>query len=75
MCEELGATWNEFNLTKKVWTIPATRMKAGVERRVSLSDRALDILRKIPRDGSEPVFACDPHGMPRIRRKIMPDVT
>ena len=26
--EVLGAKWNEIDLEKKVWTIPATRMKA-----------------------------------------------
>jgi integrase len=39
----LGARWNEFDLDRAVWTIPATRMKAGREHRVPLSRRALKI--------------------------------
>lgn len=42
--ETREATWNEFDLTKKVWTIPAARMKAKKVHRVPLSDRALAIL-------------------------------
>ena len=42
--EILSARWDEFDLVRGVWTIPATRMKAGREHRVPLSARALEIL-------------------------------
>lgn len=42
--EARGARWNEIDLTAKVWTIPATRMKAKAEHRVPLSDAAMAIL-------------------------------
>ena len=42
--EVLGATWSEIDLNQKVWTIPAGRMKAGVEHRVVLSEPAASIL-------------------------------
>lgn len=42
--EVLGATWREIDLEKAIWTIPATRMKAGKEHRVPLSPRAVEIL-------------------------------
>lgn len=42
--EVLGATWGEFDRKAKVWTIPGKRMKAGLEHRVPLTDRALAIL-------------------------------
>lgn len=42
--ETLQATWNEFDLDAKTWTIPGARMKAGVEHRVPLSQRCLEIL-------------------------------
>lgn len=42
--EVLGATWGEFDRNAKVWTIPGNRMKAGIEHRVPLTDRALAIL-------------------------------
>jgi integrase len=41
------AKWPEFDLVKKIWTIPAERMKAGMEHRVPLPDRAIDILKKV----------------------------
>ncbi|MCZ8106771.1 MAG: tyrosine-type recombinase/integrase [Burkholderiales bacterium] len=42
--EVLGAHWDEIDLEGRLWTIPATRMKAGRAHRVPLSDRAIDIL-------------------------------
>ena len=42
--EVLGATWGEIDLKAKVWTVPATRMKAGREHRVPLSKRAVTVL-------------------------------
>lgn len=42
--EVYGATWAEIDLEAKVWTIPASRMKAGREHRVPLSEPALEIL-------------------------------
>lgn len=53
--EVRGATWQEVDLTTAVWTVPATRMKAGREHRVPLSKRALDILGDMARiSGGEP---------------------
>jgi integrase len=43
--EVLGALWDEIDLDRGVWTIPAKRMKAGREHRVPLSGRALEIVR------------------------------
>jgi integrase len=43
--ETIGAQWGEVNMSEKVWTVPADRMKAGREHRVPLSTRALAILR------------------------------
>ena len=42
--EARGATWDEIDLDGAAWTIPASRMKAGVEHRVPLSDQALQLL-------------------------------
>ena len=39
-----GATWAEIDLQERVWTLPASRMKAGREHRVPLSAEALAIL-------------------------------
>lgn len=43
--EVLGASWDEVDLDKAIWTIPASRMKAGKEHRVPLSLRAVEILK------------------------------
>jgi integrase len=45
--EALGAQWSEFDLEKKIWTVPAGRMKAGKEHRVPLSPRAVEIVKEL----------------------------
>jgi integrase len=45
--EIINARWNEFDLPAGVWTIPASRMKMGVEHRVPLAPRAVEILREL----------------------------
>lgn len=55
--EVLGARWAEFDLSEKVWTIPAERMKAGKPHRVPLSARALAILTDLKKaEAGEYVF-------------------
>lgn len=42
---EMGeGTWDEVNFTKRIWVIPAARMKRRNPHNVYLSDQALDIL-------------------------------
>lgn len=48
--EAINAQWDEIDLGAKVWTIPASRTKSAREHRVPLSDRAISILRTIPRE-------------------------
>ena len=43
--EVVGARWDEIDMSSKVWTVPAERMKAGREHRVPLCSRAVDILK------------------------------
>jgi integrase len=45
--EILGMQWSEIDLDKKIWTVPANRMKAGREHRVPLSSRAVAILNQL----------------------------
>lgn len=42
--EVIKARWDEIDIGKRLWTIPASRMKAGKEHRVPLSDRVLAII-------------------------------
>lgn len=55
--EVRGMTWGEVDLKNKLWTVPASRMKAKREHRVPLSDAAWLILESIKRvDGVDLVF-------------------
>jgi len=61
--EVLNATWNEINLDNKTWTIPASRMKAGTEHRIPLTDNMIDILESLPKL-NDYAFAGNRHGRP-----------
>lgn len=54
--EVLGATWDEVDLGKGIWTVPASRMKAGNEHRVPLSPRAIAILEAVKPLGTASLF-------------------
>lgn len=43
--EVVAAQWDEVDFSTNVWTVPATRMKAGNEHRVPLCSRAVEILK------------------------------
>lgn len=45
--ETLKADWNEIDLDKATWTIPAIRMKTAKEHRVPLSKPALAVLERL----------------------------
>jgi integrase len=47
--EVAEASWREFDLPKKLWTIPPERMKMGAAHVVPLSDDAMAILEALPR--------------------------
>ncbi len=58
--EALGASWGEIDLEQKLWTVPARRMKAGVEHVVPLSDAAIAALKSLKPENAKPedlVFA------------------
>lgn len=55
--EVRGATWQEIDLEAAVWVVPAARMKNGVEHRVPLCGRAIQLLHRTPRyDGTDLIF-------------------
>ena len=54
--EAIGATWEEVDLAKAIWTIPAERIKAGKEHRVPLADRSIEILKITKALGSDHLF-------------------
>jgi len=45
--EVIGARWNEFDVAARLWTVPGTRMKAGREHRVPLSDAAIVVIKQM----------------------------
>jgi integrase len=82
--EVLGLRRSEIDFAKKVWTVPAGRMKAGREHRVPLSARALAILEGLAEAGSgDFIFAGQTRGKPlsnmamdmMLRRMKREDVT
>ena len=62
------ATWEEIDLTARVWTVPGDRIKAGKPHTVPLSDRAVEILENIERRPDSPFV------FPAIRGGAMSDV-
>ena len=53
--EVRGAAWDEFDLDKGLWVIPAQRMKMDREHRVPLSAAAVALLQSLPRHVSNPL--------------------
>lgn len=54
--EVIGARWQEFDLEAGIWRLPPERMKGGEEHVVSLSPRALEIVKAMQELGQEWVF-------------------
>jgi integrase len=65
MGEVLGMTKDEIDWERRVWTVPATRIKSARPHRVPLVDRALEIVREASAasDGHY-VFGGHRHGRP-----------
>ena len=79
--EVIGARWPEINLTERLWTIPANRMKADREHRVPLSGAAIAALPNQEETGQDGkpangrVFPIAEHGMLRLVRSLAPGKT
>lgn len=62
--EARGATWGEIDFKNAVWIVPASRMKAGKEHRVPLSDATMALLKNLPRfEGNDYIFPAPRGGM------------
>ncbi|MDR3461707.1 MAG: integrase arm-type DNA-binding domain-containing protein [Beijerinckiaceae bacterium] len=81
--EALGAKWHEIDFGRALWTIPAGRMKAAVEHRVPLCNRAIEILaamRKIRSSdyifaGAKPGSSLSNMALAMTLRRLGTDVT
>jgi len=77
--EVRGARWSEIDLINKVWTVPASRMKAKQEHQVPLSVPALGVLGKRfdaridVRDETEFVFPSVARSRPSIEVDVQGD--
>ena len=60
--EVRGAQWDEIDFQTAIWTVPADRMKAHREHRVPLTEQALDVLRRLPRQLHSPLLFPAPRG-------------
>ncbi|RYH08830.1 site-specific integrase [Tropicimonas sp. IMCC6043] len=67
--EARGAEWSEIN--DSTWTVPAIRMKRGIEHRVPLSEQALDVLERVRGLGETMVF---PSPILRHEERQMSDI-
>lgn len=54
--EVLGATWEEIGFQSRLWTVPANRMKSGIDHRVPLTDEMLAIIEPLEAMDSRYVF-------------------
>ena len=54
--ETLGAVWDEIDLEKGIWVIPAERMKAREQHVVFLAERAMEILKDTKKLGAPHCF-------------------
>jgi integrase len=50
------ARWGEFDLDKRLWTIPSTRMKSGSAHIVPLTEPVIELLESLPRFAGDFVF-------------------
>ncbi|MDN3711038.1 integrase arm-type DNA-binding domain-containing protein [Paracoccus cavernae] len=60
--EVRGALWEEIDLDKGLWIIPAARMKMDREHRVALSFEAVELLQALPRFEGNPLVFPAPRG-------------
>jgi len=62
--EVRGALWDEIDLEKGLWVIPASRMKMQKEHRIPLTKDAVSLLKRLPRlEDSNHVFPATRGGM------------
>src|SRR5262249_25158032 len=73
--ETRGASWDEFDFAGKVWTVPASRMKAGKEHRVPLCERAMEILTQLSGRRTGRIFALSDMAMLQCLRGLRPGLT
>ena len=69
--EVLGMQWSEVDWTKQTWTVPASRMKMGLEHVVPLSNRVMEILRMQQQHSSGSGFVFEGYGRTRMEARTL----
>jgi integrase len=70
--EVLGMRWSEVDLGQKLLTIPGSRTKSARPHRAPLSDRAVELLRSLPRErDGEFVFPGAREGRPLSNMSLL----
>lgn len=70
--EVIGAKWDEIDFVTAVWTIPASRMKAGREHRVQLSSSAMAIVNgMLEQKQNDFVFPGKSHSKPMSNMALL----
>lgn len=57
-----GITWQEIDFERKVWTVPADRMKSGKVHRVPLTEAAVDLLKGMKSGKPDALVFAGPKG-------------
>lgn len=57
-----GITWQEIDLARKIWTVPADRMKSEKIHRVPLTDSVIELLKGIGEGAPEDLIFPGPKG-------------
>jgi integrase len=71
-----GAVWSEIDMTKRLWTIPAPRMKRDRQHEIPLSDRAVAILEEMAAAHQvDRVFDTAYHQMWNLLQQLRPGMT
>jgi integrase len=69
------ASWSEIDAKARLWTVPPSRMKAGKEHRVPLSERALEILDGLPRHYDRVFGSLHNKALSRVVGRLHPGAT
>jgi integrase len=74
--ETLGATWDEFDLAKRVWTIPASRTKRDKEHVVPLAGASMAVLEAMAAIRQDDrAFPIGAQAMMELLRRMGRDIT
>jgi len=72
--EIVGARWSEIDFQTRTWTVPGERMKNSRPHTIPLTDRAIEILNGLDRDGDR-IFPIAEHHIRRLLHAMRPGCT